>query len=446
MRGRIGLIGLAAWDTIVLQTSYNLTHFIRLDRWEGWGSGIAVITATWLSVSYLAGRYSLKEDGCWVDELKKSIATLTATGAVIAVFIGHSWLYQVVDAQTRYRGFLIPLIIATCFLSTAGQLLISRQKRRRGTWMLIGNEKERKAIVDELARASQDLRNRTTVMSLDLERNDLRNSTVKHSGVAVGDVGADNRQLVNELLKLREGGIKVIPLMGWCEQELQRIPPELLQAEWLVQAEGFGLRPGNTSWRIKRFGDLLGAIALTVITAPLMATGALMVWLEDKGPLFYSQMRTGMNGNQIRIWKLRSMRVDAEKQGAQWAKKADPRITRVGKVLRATRIDELPQLVSVIKGDLSLIGPRPERPEIEEQLEDAIPYYRIRHWVRPGLSGWAQVCYPYGASVADSRMKLSYDIYYIRNATLLMVVLITLKSMRLVLHASGAEPKAERPS
>ena len=135
------------------------------------------------------------------------------------------------------------------------------------------------------------------------------------------------------------------------------------------------------------------------------------------------------------------MRVNAETYGAQWASKRDPRITHIGKFIRATRIDELPQLINVINGDLSLIGPRPERPEIEENLEKQIPHYRVRHWIRPGLSGWAQVCYPYGASVEDSRMKLSYDLYYLRNSNLFLDFLITLKTIRLVAGAKGASPK-----
>ena len=150
-------------------------------------------------------------------------------------------------------------------------------------------------------------------------------------------------------------------------------------------------------------------------SAPLLLVAALLIRLEDGGPILYSQIRTGLYGEAIRIWKLRSMGQAAEREGARWASRDDPRVTRVGGWLRRLRIDELPQLVAVLKGDMSLIGPRPERPELEETLENVIPHYRVRHWVRPGLSGWAQVCYPYGASIADSRMKLSYDLYYLRK-------------------------------
>jgi len=157
--------------------------------------------------------------------------------------------------------------------------------------------------------------------------------------------------------------------------------------------------------------------------------------------VFYGQVRSGLFGEPIRIRKLRSMSVNAEAEGIRWASAGDARITRVGRWLRRLRIDELPQLLSVISGDMSLIGPRPERPELEKELEQVIPHYRVRHWIRPGLSGWAQVCHPYGASVADSRSKLSYDLYYLRNASLPLDLLILFKTIRLVMGGQGAEPK-----
>ena len=229
--------------------------------------------------------------------------------------------------------------------------------------------------------------------------------------------------------------------MDWAERSLQRVPPELLSERWLLSAEGFSLQPGRWSWRVKRFFDVLGAISLLLISSPLVLIAGLAIWLEDRGPIFYSQIRSGLYGDPVRIWKLRSMRVDAEANGLQWAQQQDPRITRCGAWLRRLRIDELPQLWAVLRGDLSLIGPRPERPELELELEQEIPHYRVRHWIRPGLSGWAQVNYPYGNSVADSRIKLSYDLYYLRNAGILLDVLILIKTIRLVLRAQGAQPQ-----
>ena len=166
-----------------------------------------------------------------------------------------------------------------------------------------------------------------------------------------------------------------------------------------------------------------------------------MIKLEDNGPVIYSQKRSGFGGKTFTIYKLRSMKLNAEKDGVKWSTKNDKRITRIGSILRKSRLDELPQLLSVIKGDMSLIGPRPERPEIDDLLITKIPNYKLRYLIRPGLSGWAQVNYPYGASVEDAKMKLSYDIYYIKNFSTLFDLLILMETIRLVVNFRGSQPK-----
>jgi lipopolysaccharide/colanic/teichoic acid biosynthesis glycosyltransferase len=251
--------------------------------------------------------------------------------------------------------------------------------------------------------------------------------------------------VIEELLAKRGRGVVVYSLVSWCEQHLQRVPPELFSSRWLVQAEGFELQPGRWGWRVKRMGDVVVAITLLLVSAPVVLLAALAIRLEDGGAALYSQIRTGLYGEPYKIRKLRSMRQHAESRGPQWAGRGDQRITWVGRWLRQLRLDELPQLVAVLRGEMSLIGPRPERPELEVELEEQIPHYRVRHWIRPGLSGWAQVCFPYGASVADSRLKLSYDLYYLRNASLLLDLLILIKTIRLVSRGQGAQPSQNRP-
>jgi lipopolysaccharide/colanic/teichoic acid biosynthesis glycosyltransferase len=265
---------------------------------------------------------------------------------------------------------------------------------------------------------------------------------VEVDGIAVSELANLSDSLIEELLAKRGSGAVLCSLVSWSEQQLQRVPPELFSGRWLVQAEGFELQPGRWGWRVKRLGDLLVAAALLLATAPLLLLAAAAIRLEDGGPVLYSQTRTGLYGQPYRVWKLRSMGLEAERHGARWARRDDPRITRVGRLLRRLRIDELPQLISVLQGDMSLIGPRPERPELEVILEQNIPHYRVRHWIKPGLSGWAQVCFPYGASLEDSRMKLSYDLYYLRNANPLLDFLILLKTIKLVSLAKGSIPAA----
>ena len=177
---------------------------------------------------------------------------------------------------------------------------------------------------------------------------------------------------------------------------------------------------GTLQNRVKRIGDVVVALCLLIITSPLILVSAILIKSSDRGPVFYSQLRTGLHGIPFRIWKLRSMRIDAEYQGAQWSSRSDPRITRVGSILRRTRLEELPQLWCVLTGSMSLIGPRPERPEFDQSLSSKIPNYKLRHLIRPGLSGWAQVNYPYGASVMDSANKLSYDLFYLKNFSFLL--------------------------
>jgi lipopolysaccharide/colanic/teichoic acid biosynthesis glycosyltransferase len=259
-------------------------------------------------------------------------------------------------------------------------------------------------------------------------------------GLAVSETAELDDGLLQGLLASRGRGASVSTLVAWAERHLQCVPPELFSSRTLLHTEGFEMQPGRWGWRVKRLGDVVVASSLLVLTLPLVLLACLLIRLEEKGPVLYTQIRTGLYGQPIRICKLRSMRLGAENQGIQWASRNDPRVTMVGKWLRRLRIDELPQLINVLKGEMSLIGPRPERPELEASLQEAIVHYSVRHWVKPGLSGWAQVCYPYGASIEDSRAKLSYDLYYIRNAGPLLDFLVLIKTLRLLAGAKGSEP------
>ena len=178
-----------------------------------------------------------------------------------------------------------------------------------------------------------------------------------------------------------------------------------------------------------------------ICLSPVFILSIIFIKLEDSGPIFYSQTRTGYKGKPFKIWKLRTMKVDAEANGAVWAKKLDPRITKIGNILRKTRIDELPQLIAVLNGQMSLIGPRPERPEFNSFLAKEIKNYELRHFVKPGLSGWSQVNYPYGASTKDAAIKLSYDLYYLYNYSNFLDFIIFFKTIKLVLHLRGSTPK-----
>jgi exopolysaccharide biosynthesis polyprenyl glycosylphosphotransferase len=189
--------------------------------------------------------------------------------------------------------------------------------------------------------------------------------------------------------------------------------------------------------KIKRIFDIVTALLIGIMTAPIMLVAALIVRLESPGPVIYRQDRVGEHGKEFAVLKFRSMRNDAEKNGAQWAQVNDPRITKFGNFMRKTRIDELPQLLNVLKGEMSFIGPRPERMVFIEELEKQIPHYNLRHLIKPGLTGWAQVMYPYGASVEDAKRKLEYDLHYIKRQSFYMDMVIMFKTLKTVLFGKG---------
>jgi sugar transferase (PEP-CTERM system associated) len=243
---------------------------------------------------------------------------------------------------------------------------------------------------------------------------------------------------VEELLKMRLEGVKVEEATSWLEKISGRIEVEQLYPSWLIFAEGFRFSAFN---RIMRRGlNFTAALIGSVISLPLLPLVALAVKFSSPGPVFYSQKRVGKGDVTFNCYKFRTMRQDAEADtGATWATDDDPRITSVGKVLRTARLDEIPQLWCVLTGDMHFVGPRPERPEFVEWLEREIPFYRVRHTVRPGITGWAQVQYKYGNTLDDAREKLQYDLFYIKNASLGLDLLIWFQTVKIVLLGRGAK-------
>jgi sugar transferase (PEP-CTERM system associated) len=242
---------------------------------------------------------------------------------------------------------------------------------------------------------------------------------------------------LNDLLRIKTAGVHVNDFSSFVERETGRIDLDSVNPSWLIFSDGFSsLRAFSSA--AKRVFDVAASALLLVLTAPLILLFALLVKLDSAGPAFFRQSRVGLYGQPFELIKLRSMRLDAEAGGAQWASKDDPRVTRVGRFIRKVRIDELPQAWSVLKGEMSFVGPRPERPEFVADLEDRLPFYAERHMVKPGITGWAQINYPYGASIEDSRQKLEYDLYYAKNYTPFLDLLILLQTLRVVLWHEGA--------
>ncbi len=239
------------------------------------------------------------------------------------------------------------------------------------------------------------------------------------------------------LADCRVSGIAVTDYLDFYEREERRICIEGLREDWVALADGFATTTSKE--RVRRFADIILSFLGFVATAPMFLLTALAIKLEDGGTVFYRQERVGLAGAPFMLYKFRSMREDAEKDGKPaWAAERDMRITRVGKVIRKLRIDELPQLWNVLRGDMTLIGPRPERPYFVQQFSKSIPFYDYRHAIRPGITGWAQVSFRYGASLEDTKRKLSYDLYYVKNRSIFLDVVILLKTVGVVLRGEGA--------
>jgi sugar transferase (PEP-CTERM system associated) len=254
--------------------------------------------------------------------------------------------------------------------------------------------------------------------------------------VALGEHQGE-RVPLRELLDCRQAGILVLDVSSHFERMLGQIRLEVLPDSWLEFVSEF--RQGTARATIKRIFDIVVAATLLVLFAPLMLMTALLVAIEDGFPVFYSQQRVGLYGRLFNVIKFRSMRRDAEKDGKpRWAARNDDRVTRVGKIIRKLRIDELPQLLLVLKGDMSVVGPRPERPYFVDQLTKEIPFYAVRHSVKPGVTGWAQVRYQYGETVEDTLHKLQYDLYYVKNNSLLLDLVVTFETVSVVVSGKGA--------
>jgi sugar transferase (PEP-CTERM system associated) len=244
---------------------------------------------------------------------------------------------------------------------------------------------------------------------------------------------------LDELLDCRLSGVEVIEPITFIERETGKVSLELLHPSWMIFSDGF--QRSHLGSYLERAFDIVGSIAILAVTWPILVVTAVAIWLESgaRYPIFYKQVRVGQNGAHFNLLKFRSMRVDAEKGGiARWASLGDDRVTRVGRIIRKYRIDELPQIINILRGDMSMVGPRPERPEFVKDLSEKIAYYGERHRVKPGLTGWAQMKYPYGSSEKDAIEKLQYDLYYVKNHSLFLDLYILLQTAQVILWGKGA--------
>ena len=435
-------------DYLVNTSLYNFIFFKEIGSYPSNSVSVS-LGLFWIIVSYILGRYIKIEKitfRSFANALLKSLFMLLLCNLIYITI--NWWLplifyWDTANFSSYYSKELSNLFIRSSIYITVLSLFIQyffsiityNIYKEKKEWIFYGKESNFKELIKEIGNNEKDINLSWISIKDDLDALNIGNL----KGIIIGNFSDINKTNLDTIFKFKLKGIIVESLLTWFEKEFHRMPTQIIDNKFQL-IEKLKSIEDNYQIRIKRVGDLLVSLILLTLTSPLFFIISFLIFIEDKGPLFYKQIRTGLNGKTIKIYKFRSMRIDAEKHGIQWAKKSDPRITKIGSFLRVTRLDELPQLWCVIKGDMSLIGPRPERPEIENEFLKEIPFYKYRNILRPGLSGWAQVNYPYGASILDSKKKLSYDIYYISHFSFLLDFLILIKTIRLVLNASGARP------
>jgi len=360
-----------------------------------------------------------------------------------AIFIGRGAM-----AAAFVASFVLIFIVRIIFISTLDQNTLKRR-------VLVLGAGEQAAQISQNLRRSTDQRGFVVVGYMHVrgehdvvdenliirpEESLLKMAMRLQIDEIVIAVGERRRKTfpVQELLDCKLSGIDVIDLLAFFEREVGKIKLDILNPSWLIFSDGFN-QSEFQDFR-KRAFDIVISVLLLLLTWPAMLLVAIAIKLESggRGPVIFRQVRVGRHWKLFNVFKFRSMRIDAEKDGkAQWAKKNDSRVTRVGEFIRKVRLDELPQIINVLKGDMSFVGPRPERPEFVTQLSEQIPYYAERHRVKPGITGWAQVCYPYGASERDALEKLQYDLYYIKNYTVFLDFVVLLQTANEVLWGKG---------
>lgn len=415
-------------DNYILRLNTNINYFLLI--------------FIWIIISYITGKYKAINDKfkfftnksyfksiCISSSLTLSIYALS-TKTIFNLdlpFIKVYYLFSSISLIIIFSGILDYIINTIYFINN----------KNKNIWYFFKSRNDKDFILDFL----KQLRENSKYNFL-IYKEDIYQKNNKKIPIIIKSYESLNAQEKEEIKFLKSKNIKILTILEWSEFHLNRIPSEIIELNKNFKNKFKSkLKKKKLSLAIKRLLDVLFSLFLLIISSPIIIFSILIIWLQDFQNVFYKQKRTGLNGKEITIYKLRSMKINSENEGLSWASKDDPRITKFGRLIRKSRIDELPQLINVIKGDMTLIGPRPERPEIDKELIDIIPNYFFRYSIKPGLSGWAQVNYNYAANLEEVKNKLSYDIFYIKNFSLFLDILIFLKTIRLILNLQGSETK-----
>ncbi|MDJ0643859.1 MAG: TIGR03013 family PEP-CTERM/XrtA system glycosyltransferase [Erythrobacter sp.] len=435
------LAGELAWQVRAAQISMDPGLFV--DRWIPLAGSAGVVWLAMIAVG-VYGPYALRS-------LRFAGARLLV--AISLGIIALAFIDFLIQGETFWRstllyamGFaILVLVVDRLFLNS---FLGSSAFRRRVMVLGAGDRAQRLrmlgdkqesgfAIVSYIAMSEPE---RVVEEAIPREAIHDLGRFVENLGVSEVVLALQERRNslpLSDLLRIKTKGVHVNDFSSFLERETGRVDLDTVNPSWMIFSDGFSSGRMFSS-AIKRVFDITASLILLLLTFPIIAIFAVLVKLDSKGPAFFRQERVGLYGETFHLIKLRSMRTDAEKDGAKWAEKDDPRVTRLGRFIRKVRIDELPQTWSVLKGQMSFVGPRPEVPKFVDDLQEEIPFYGERHMVKPGITGWAQINYPYGASTEDSRKKLEYDLYYAKNYTPFLDFVILLQTVRVILWPEGA--------
>ncbi len=395
----------------------------------------------WIICSYIIGRYSnfrRAKFSIFLFQFLKTFLIICLSLLINQVLfrLFWNWNYMNFESFSNFLNDFLTFYKNVFLFSGLTQVIINfylaKKYTSKALWLFLGKE-ERLNYVRKL------IGNKTEFKIQNFEPENLNDKKLNARGIIIDDEQVLEKKNVQDLFKLKKKGIKFIKASNWCEFYLNRIPSDLIKISEIIEGK-FYYNEFSFKARVKRIVESIFSLIILFFSLPIILLAGLLIKLEDGGPIFYSQVRNGFEGKEFKIIKLRTMVTDAEKDGEQWAKKSDTRITNVGHFLRKLRIDELPQLILVLSGEMSLIGPRPERPKIDLLLRESITNYDLRYSIKPGISGWAQVNYPYGASIEDSKIKLSYDVYYIKNFSILLDFMIFFKTLKLIINGKGSVP------
>ncbi|ADE16318.1 sugar transferase, PEP-CTERM system associated [Nitrosococcus halophilus Nc 4] len=447
---------LAFWEAAILLSSIWLAAFIRftgdhqlVQENLGLFWPKAVVYAAVVAMALIAaGLYRRRQRYGLLGIFNRLVVTMLVAGPVMAV------IFYLVPELYLGRGILVLSIIISflaLLLSRSFFLYLMGLQGLQRRLLILGAGKRATSV--------STLRRRSDRLGIDIvgyvplpdeaiqipeerlvEVDSSLQEYVAGEGIDEIVVAADERRgrlPSDELLNCRMAGVEITDVLDFFEQTTGKLKIDVMYPSWLLFSVGF--RRHFLRQVGKRIFDVTVSLVLLVFCSPLMLFAVVAIWSESGRPILYRQRRVGAKGKPFYIFKFRTMRQDAEADGkARWAASGDPRITRVGRWLRRTRIDELPQIFNILQGDMSFVGPRPERPEFVETLAEKLPYYGERHRVKPGLTGWAQICYPYGSTEKDAFEKLQYDLYYVKNYSLFLDLMILLQTVEVVVLGKGA--------